>query len=175
MSAANLPHPLSESLSRRDLLKLGAAALAGTAGLNWLNPGQAAAGTKRPQVAAIYTQCFYLSHAYHILHPFLGPYLFNGKLLEPQCDVISFYGDQFTDRDLSRGIAKQFDIPIYKTIPEALCNGGDELAVDAVLSIGEHGGLSRYEVWADQVSPQAVLRCDRQGHGTVRPLCAGLQ
>lgn len=139
MSAANLPHPLSESLSRRDLLKLGAAALAGTAGLNWLNPGQAAAGTKRPQVAAIYTQCFYLSHAYHILHPFLGPYLFNGKLLEPQCDVISFYGDQFTDRDLSRGIAKQFDIPIYKTIPEALCNGGDELAVDAVLSIGEHG------------------------------------
>ncbi|MFH1302626.1 MAG: hypothetical protein ABIK07_16310 [Planctomycetota bacterium] len=139
MSDANRPHALSDSLSRRDLLKLGAAAMAGTAGLNWLQPDLGAAETKRPKVAAIYTQFFYCSHAYHILHPFLGPYLFNGKIHQPQCDVLSFYGDQFTEKDLSRGVAKKYDIPIYKTIREALCLGGDELAVDAVLSIGEHG------------------------------------
>lgn len=126
-------------LSRRELLKMSAATFAGSTGLNWQKLASEAAESKRPQVAAIYTEFFYISHAYHILHPFLGPYLFNGKLLQPQCDVVSFYGDQFTDRDLSRGVAKKYNIPIYKTIREALCLGGKELAVDAVLSIGEHG------------------------------------
>ncbi|QDV49842.1 twin-arginine translocation signal domain-containing protein [Gimesia fumaroli] len=55
MSDANLP----DSLSRRDVLKLGAAAMAGSAGLNWLSPNASAAETKRPQVAAIYTQFFF--------------------------------------------------------------------------------------------------------------------
>jgi hypothetical protein len=36
-------------------------------------------------------------------------------------------------------VAKQFKIPVYKTIADALCLGGKELAVDAVLAIGEHG------------------------------------
>src|SRR5205814_401357 len=35
--------------------------------------------------------------------------------------------------------AKQYKIPIFKTIREALTLGGNDLAVDAVLSIGEHG------------------------------------
>src|SRR5207248_1239514 len=35
--------------------------------------------------------------------------------------------------------AAKFEIPMYKTISEALCLGGDRLMVDAVLSIGEHG------------------------------------
>lgn len=129
----------SPALSRRDWLKLSAATLAGSTSLNWQKLDLEAAESKRPNVAAIYTEFYYISHAYHILHPFLGPYLFNGELLQPQCDVVSFYGDQFTERDLSRGVAKKFDIPIYKTIREALCLGGKELAVDAVLSIGEHG------------------------------------
>lgn len=131
--------PLSPSFSRRQWLKMSAASIAGATGLNWQKLALEAAESKRPQVAAIYTEFFYISHAYHILHPFLGPYLFNGKLLQPQCDVVSFYGDQFTERDLSRGVAKKYSIPIYKTIREALCLGGNELAVDAVLSIGEHG------------------------------------
>jgi len=129
----------SSSMSRRDMLKLGATAMAGAAGMEWSQPGLEAAETKRPQVAGIFTQFFYCSHAYHILHPFLGPYLFNGKIQHPQCDVVSLYGDQFKEGDLSRGVAKKHEIPFYKTIGEALCRGGDELAVDAVLSIGEHG------------------------------------
>ncbi|MFK7776506.1 MAG: hypothetical protein QM501_00105, partial [Gimesia sp.] len=130
---------LPGSMSRRDLLKMGAAAIAGSAGLDWSQRGLQAADGKRPQVAGIFTQFFYCSHTYHILHPFLGPYLFNGKLLQPQCDIVSLYGDQFKEGDLSRGVAKKFDIPFYKTIGEALCRGGNQLAVDAVLSIGEHG------------------------------------
>ena len=52
---------------------------------------------------------------------------------------VSFYIDQAFDDDLSRSISKQFDIPIYSSIVGALKLGGDELAVDGVLLIGEHG------------------------------------
>lgn len=131
--------PFAPSISRRQLLKMSAATFAGSTGLNWENIAVEAKESKRPQVAGIFTQFFYCSHAYHILHPFLGPYLFNGQLLQPQCDVVSLYGDQFKEGDLSRGVAKKYEIPFYKTIGGALRRGGDELAVDAVLSIGEHG------------------------------------
>jgi hypothetical protein len=54
-------------------------------------------------------------------------------------DVAGLYADQFPDTDLGRAFAAQFNVPIFKTIDQALCLGGDRLAVDAVLSIGEHG------------------------------------
>jgi hypothetical protein len=54
-------------------------------------------------------------------------------------DVVSLYADQFPPDDLGRAFAAKYNIPIYKTISEALCRGRDKLAVDAVLSIGEHG------------------------------------
>jgi hypothetical protein len=40
---------------------------------------------------------------------------------------------------MSRGVARRFDIDVYPSIDKALSQGGDELAVDAVLLIGEHG------------------------------------
>ena len=95
---------------------------------------------KRPlRVAAVLTEFTYRSHAHVILENFLGPYLFNGRKTEPGMEVASFYVDQFPKTDMARSVAKQFKIPIYPTIGEALCLGGKELAVDAVLSIGEHG------------------------------------
>jgi len=36
-------------------------------------------------------------------------------------------------------VANDFEIPIYPSIDKALCLGGEKLAVDAVLLIGEHG------------------------------------
>ncbi|MCB1233051.1 MAG: hypothetical protein KDN19_22590 [Verrucomicrobiae bacterium] len=90
------------------------------------------------------TAFFYRSHAHVILENFLVPYLFNGKVVDPtrEFEVSSFYVDQFgTDEkpDMARPVAKQFGIPIYDSITEALTLGGDSLAVDAVLLIGEHG------------------------------------
>src|SRR4030095_12459316 len=67
------------------------------------------------------------------------PYLFNGKLITPQFDVVSFYADQLPEKDIGRQIARDRGIPIFKTIDEALCLGGKDLAVDAVLSIAEQG------------------------------------
>lgn len=53
--------------------------------------------------------------------------------------VVSLFGDQFPEKDMSRAVAKEYGIPIFPTVAGALCRGGDKLAVDAVLLIGEHG------------------------------------
>lgn len=101
--------------------------------------GNQAAESRRPKVAAVFTELRFRSHAYNILENFLGPYLFNGKLADPGVDVVSFYADQFPERDMARSVVERFGVPLFKTIDEAVCVGGEEIAVDAVLSIGEHG------------------------------------
>jgi hypothetical protein len=94
----------------------------------------------RPKVAAIYTVFTHRSHAHVILEKFLRPYLFNGKRIQPPVEVVSFYADQIAKQgDMTAEVAKQFKIPVHKTIASALTLGGKNLAVDAVLSIGEHG------------------------------------
>ena len=107
-------------------------------------PPVTGAETKRPRVAAVITEFTHRSHAHVILENFLEPYYFNGKLTDSGIDVVSLYVDQFpADRDMARDVAKQYRIPIFPTIAEALRLGGQELAVDGVLSIGEHGNYPK--------------------------------
>ena len=95
---------------------------------------------RRPRVAAIYTVFRFRSHAHNILENFLMPYLFNGKRMSSPCEVVSFYADQRSpEGDTTDDVAHRFKIPVFKTIEGAMTLGGKELAVDAVLSIGEHG------------------------------------
>jgi hypothetical protein len=104
--------------------------------------GRVSAGvdpSRRLRVAAVVTEFSYRSHAHVILENFLEPYLFNGKKTDSGMDVVSLYVDQFPSRDMARDVAKAYGIKIYPTIGEALRVGGDRLAVDAVLSIGEQG------------------------------------
>lgn len=49
------------------------------------------------------------------------------------------WGDQYPAGDMSKDVSKEFNIPITRTIHEALTLGGEGLACDAVLIIGEHG------------------------------------
>jgi hypothetical protein len=129
--------------SRRQFLRT-AGALAGSAALPLSGlPAPAAEPKKRPRVAAVFTAFYYRSHAHVILENFLEPYLFNGQWTDPGAEVVSFYADQTPANDMAREVSRQYNIPLFKTIDEALCLGGKELAVDAVLSIGEHG---RYPV-----------------------------
>ena len=98
------------------------------------------ADAKRPRVAAVVTEFTHRSHAHVILENFLEPYYFNGKLTDPGVDVVGLYVDQFPAGATWRAsVAKQYKIAIFPTIAEALQLGGKELAVDGVLSIGEHG------------------------------------
>ena len=101
---------------------------------------------KRPRVAVIYTSFTYRSHAHVILENFLQPYLFCGEVTDPGVDVVSFYRDQTPKGDMTDEVAQKYGIPVFKTIREALCVGGKELNVDAVLSIGEHGSYPRNDL-----------------------------
>jgi hypothetical protein len=113
-------------------------AAAALAGLGRLAP--AVEPKKRPRVAAVYTVFRHRSHAHDILENFLEPYYFNGKITDHGVDVVSFYADQKAPTgDMTADVAEKYKVRVCKTIGEALCLGGKDLAVDAVLSIGEHG------------------------------------
>src|SRR5947209_377556 len=129
--------------NRRDFLRHGTAAgtglfLGGAGTLLAAQPAQPQ--PKRPRVAAVYTIFRHRSHAQNIMENFLHRYLFNGQVTDPGCDIVSIYADQVAPKgDLTQEVSKKYKIPVYKTIREALTLGGKNLAVDAVLSIGEHG------------------------------------
>ena len=84
-----------------------------------------AAGGKRLKVAAVITAFTYRSHAHVILENFVAPYLFNGRRTSPGMDVVSLYADQFPDGEIGRAFTAKHNIPIYKTVHESLCLGGD--------------------------------------------------
>jgi hypothetical protein len=102
-------------------------------------PDEPIEGKHRPRVAFVMTECWHRSHAHVFLENFLGACLFNGKWTDPGVDIVSFYVDNFPENDMARGIAKEYGIPIFPSIRDALCLGGETLAVDAVASIAEHG------------------------------------
>ncbi|HWA98012.1 MAG TPA: hypothetical protein VG713_05945, partial [Pirellulales bacterium] len=131
------------SLTRR---QFGRAAVAGFATLAAASAGRAAPAAPRPRVAAIFTELRLRSHAYNILENFFKPYLFCGQLVDPGCEVVSFYADQFPDNDMARSVSKQLEVPLFPSIDKALGLGGDRLAVDAVLIIGEHGDYPTNEL-----------------------------
>ena len=71
-----------------------------------------------------------------------------GKILEgwnqdggpgPALKLASMYVEQFTGKDLARGMAKKHKFPIFDTIEKAVTVGGKDIPVDGVISIGEHG------------------------------------
>src|SRR5688500_15723921 len=95
---------------------------------------------RRPRIAAVYTVLRFRSHAYNILENFLRPLLFNGRLVPPPVDVVSFYADQQApEGDMTNGVSRRYKVPVFKRIEDALTVGGRQLAVDGVLLIGEHG------------------------------------
>ncbi|MES2789876.1 MAG: hypothetical protein V4719_09655 [Planctomycetota bacterium] len=93
----------------------------------------------RKRLAVVTTLWNYRSHAWHMAERFLVGYPLNGKWHRPPFEVVSAYVDQSPEGDLSKQRSAEFGFKIYPTIAEALRCGGDKLAVDAVLVIGEHG------------------------------------
>ena len=94
---------------------------------------------ERKRIAAIVTEYFAGSHADVIVTKFLKGFPTDGGLLEPRVSLASLYIDQVSERDIGVDLAAEYDVPIYPSIVQALTLGGDELAVDGVLLIGEHG------------------------------------
>ena len=99
-----------------------------------------------PRRIAIVTTIYrYLSHAQHIGDRFLIGYPHEGQWHRPDMKVVSLYVDQKPEGDQSAERAREFGFTVYPTIAEALRAGGDKLAVDAVLIIGEHGNYPKNE------------------------------
>lgn len=117
----------------------------GTAGAVFLAPHLRAAEPAKKKLAVVTNIWTDRSHAWHMAERFLHGYPVEGKWHRPPIEVVSAYVDQKPDNDLSAGRAKEFGFKIYPTIAEALRCGGDKLAVDAVLLIGEHGKYPRNE------------------------------
>lgn len=108
-------------------------------------PQPEAPATGRKRLAIVTTIWKYLSHAQHMGDRFLVGYPIEGAWKKPPIDVVSLYVDQKPADDQSAERAASFGFKVYPTIAEALRCGGDELAVDAVLIIGEHGDYPRNE------------------------------
>ena len=101
--------------------------------------------THPKRIAVIATIYRYLSHAQHFADRFLVGYPYEGRWHLPNTKVVSLYVDQKPEGDQSTDRAREFGFSVYPTIAEALRCGGDALAVDAVLIIGEHGDYPRNE------------------------------
>jgi hypothetical protein len=97
------------------------------------------------RLAIITTEWRYHSHAWHMGTRFLVGYPRQGSWHQPPIQVVSAYVDQFPENDMARQRSSEFGFPLYNTIDQALRCGGDRLAVDAVLIIGEHGDYPRNE------------------------------
>lgn len=132
---------MPRTLDRRDFLRAAGGGLLGGPLLGLRS--RADDRPARPRIAAVFTDFRYRSHAHVIIENFLEPYLFNGQRSDPGCDLVSFYADQFHTGDMAKDTAQRYKIPIFPTIREALTLGGPRLAVDGVLSIGEHGEYPR--------------------------------
>ena len=120
------------TLTRRSFLASSSAAM--------LWGGAALSAERRPKIAALTTIYHKYSHSQHIVDRFLEGYGWEGRHYRPPMDVVSLYVEQVGANDLSRERASRHpQMKIYPTIAEALTCGGEKLAVDGVLLIGEHG------------------------------------
>ena len=149
-----MPSKSDSQLSRRELLIAGGAAASGILSAGLLSAAEKGttplpASGPRLKVAAVFTQMHPRSHAHIILENFLEKYPFNGQMIDSGMEIVSMYADQFRSGDLTRQVADEYRIPLYTTIADALTlgKGGGNLAVDAILAIGEHGRYPRNREW----------------------------
>lgn len=88
------------------------------------------------KVAAVVTEYRKWSHADVILRNLLTGYPDGSK---PNMQLVALVTDQVPKNDMSRDLARKHGFKICDTVAEALTLGGKGLAVEGVLSIGEHG------------------------------------
>ena len=95
--------------------------------------------SERKKIAAIITVYRKRSHADVLVGKYLqGEFPTDDGMIPARSEIASIYLDQVPDIDTGIETAKMFDVPVYESINKAMCLGGNELAVDGVLSIGEH-------------------------------------
>ena len=101
--------------------------------------GVASAQAPPKKIAAIITEYWLGSHADVVVGKYLEGYNQDDRPPYPRSKIVSMFTEHVPARDMSRERAKKYHVPIFRTVRDALTLGGDRLAVDGVLLIGEHG------------------------------------
>ena len=112
------------------------------------------AAPARKRIAAVVTSYFEWSHADVIVGKFVRGFPTDDGLLAPDVDIVSLYMDQIAKPgsgpcktgDVGTPLAERYGIRVCSSIVEALCLDENELAVDGVLCIGEHGTYPHNEL-----------------------------
>ena len=132
------PSTVSMADRRQFIQRVGHAAIAGglVTGLSPHSLLGAAAAKKK--VGAVITVYKHNSHADVILTKILEGWRHDGGT-GPDLELAALYVDQFPAGDMARDMAKKHGFPIVERIEDAVTLGGADVAVDGVLSIGEHG------------------------------------
>lgn len=102
--------------------------------------------SSRPRIAFLGTVVRRHSHAQHFLDRHTVGYTWDGRWQTPRVEVASVYIDQFPEEDLGRERVKRHGLKLYSSIEDALTLGGEKLAVDGVVLIGEHGDYPKNEM-----------------------------
>ena len=74
-----------------------------------------------------------------VIGKYLEGYNQDDKPPYPRSKIVAMFTEHVPKNDMSRPMAKKYGVPIFRTVQEALTLGGDKLAVDGVILIGEHG------------------------------------
>ncbi len=104
--------------------------------------GALAMGQSSPppkKIAAVITEYRPGSHADVVIGKYLEGFNQDDRPPYPRSKVVSMFTEQVPKLDMSRERAKKYNVPIFRTVADALTLGGEKLAVDGVLLIGEHG------------------------------------
>lgn len=122
-------------IDRRRFLKTAAASLS----LPWIWDAKASTD-RRPRIAFLGTVVHRHSHAQHFLDRMTAGYTWGGRWQAPRVEVAGVYIEQFPERrDLGKQRIQRHQLRAFPTVAETLTLGGDKLAVDGVVIIGEHG------------------------------------
>jgi hypothetical protein len=126
-------------LSRRQML--GITGMTGLAALTGVSSSAVVqAVQKRPRVACLVTYWGATrSHADWIITKLIDGYWWQGAHTPSRVEVVSIYMHQHDESVLGQKVAKAKNIPVFKTVGEAVTLGGKELAVDGVVIVAEHG------------------------------------
>lgn len=135
-------------LPRRSLLRAASAGLA--APLVGVPLAARAGDPARKRIAVLGTVIFEHSHTQHILDRLAMGYSWRGAWQAPRLDVASVHVAQFPEGDgkeqrpdLGRERIARYGLKDFPSVREALTLGGEKLAVDGVVIIGEHGDYPR--------------------------------
>lgn len=92
------------------------------------------------RIAVIATKYARLTHADVIVTRWLEPFAGDRAIgWQPRTKIVSMYVLQTSEDDISAELCSRYGVARFSSVDAALTLGGDKLAVDGILLIGEHG------------------------------------